>query len=85
MRCGDRCYIGPSFDYQAVASVTVVNHSGTVHDIVVTIRMSTDEGTHDDLAYIQAVEPGQSGTGDTSNHIDDSHRPGCVITSVQAL
>jgi hypothetical protein len=81
----DRCFIDPSIDYQAVAEVTVVNHSGTMHDIVVTIRMSTVEGTYPDIAYVHYVEPGRSGTGATSNHIDNSHRPHCVITSVEGL
>ena len=81
----DRCFIAPSFDYQAVAYVTAFNHSGTVHDIVVAIRISTDEGTYPDIAVVHAVKPGRSGTGGTSNHIDNSHRPHCVIISVQGL
>jgi hypothetical protein len=82
----DRCFIGgPSFDYQAVAYVTAFNHSASVHDIIVEIRMSTAEGTHPDLAVVHNVQPGQSGTGGTSNHINNSHRPHCVIINVQGL
>lgn len=81
----DHCFVGPSFDDQAVAYVTAFNHSRTVQEIIVEIRMSTAEGTHPDLAVVHNVAPGRSGTGGTSNHINNSHRPHCVITSVEGL
>jgi hypothetical protein len=81
----DRCFIDHSPDHQAFAYVTAFNHSRTTHDIIVLIWMSTDEGAHSDLAVVHNVEPGRSGTRGTSNHIDDSHRPTCKITRVQAL
>lgn len=79
----DRCFIDPSLDHQVVADVTAFNNSGAVLDIVVTLRMSADEGTHDDLAFVHTVNPGRSGNGGTSNHIPDSHQPGCAITGVE--
>jgi hypothetical protein len=81
----DRCFIDPSVGYQVVADVTAFNHSGTAHDIVVTIRIRTAAGAHEDLAFVRNVQPGRSGTGATSNHLDNSHRPTCVITSVEGL
>jgi hypothetical protein len=81
----DRCYIDPSLGHQAVAEVTAVNHSGTVHDIVVAVQISTDAGAHEDIAVVHSVAPGQSRTGGTSNHLDDSHRPACVITDVEGI
>jgi hypothetical protein len=81
----DRCYIDPSLGNQVVADVTAFNHSGAVQDVMVTIQMGSAEGTHEDLAFAHSVEPGQSGTGGTSNHIDNSQRPTCVITDVEAI
>jgi hypothetical protein len=81
----DRCFIAPSFDYQAVAYVTGFNHSRTMQDIIVTIRMGTAGDSHSDLAVVHSVKPGRSGTGGTSNHIDNSRRPHCVITSVEGM
>lgn len=81
----DRCYIDPSVGNQVVADVTAVNHSGTMHDIVVTVRMGTVAGPQDDIAVVHSVAPGQSGTGATSNHHDNSHGPTCVITNVEGL
>jgi hypothetical protein len=79
------CFIAPSLRGQAVAKVTAVNHSGKVHDIIVTIRISTTAGTRESLAVVHRVGPGRSGNGVTTNHLAGSHQPACVITGVKGL
>ena len=81
----DRCYIDPTIGNQVVADVTGFNHSGATVDIMVTIQMGAAEGSHQDLAFAHSVGPGRSGTGATSNHIDNSHQPSCTIVDVEAL
>src|SRR5262245_58214732 len=56
----DGCFIASSLHGQAVAKVTAVNHSGMVHDIIVTVRISATTGTREGLAIVRGVGPGRS-------------------------